>query len=31
MVSASPTVDRAVAAGTPLLILSAHLDDSVLS
>jgi hypothetical protein len=31
MPAASPIVDRAVAAGTPLLFLSAHLDDAVLS
>lgn len=30
-VTASPIVDKAVAAGTPLLFLSAHLDDAVLS
>ena len=30
-VAASPIVDEAVAAGTPLLFLSAHLDDAVLS
>jgi LmbE family N-acetylglucosaminyl deacetylase len=31
MPAASPIVDRAVAAGVPLLFLSAHLDDAVLS
>lgn len=31
MAAASPILDKAVAAGTPLLFLSAHLDDAVLS